>query len=473
MHIRAKLAIMSGAINEKSRAQHAARVATVQKALREWNDEGRKTKLCTARPGWLAMSLRTGRYKKTMTGIPTHKLGNVISINEEKRTVFVEPNVTMGQITATLMPLGWTLPVLPELDDLTVGGLVCGVGIESSSHKHGLFQHCCKGFELVLASGEVVSCSADNNPELFKAVPWSHGTLGFLVGAELDIVPAKPYVRLEYVPLFDRKTAVETCLESYKNTDLDFIETLIYSRDEMVLMKGAMVDKPEPGKVNAIGTWYKPWFFTHVRSYLEKKKPGVEYIPLRDYYHRHTKSLFWELQDIITFGNDLWFRVLFGWMMPPNHSILKRTQTEELRKLYEDHHVVQDMLVPGSKLQECLDVQDREFGCYPLWLCPMRIFPEDAGFIKPAKNGEEMFIDLGIYGNPSNKDFKPQVNLRNVENYVRSVEGFQMLYADMLQSREEFEEMFDHKLYRKMRKELGCEGAFPEVYDKVCKAARW
>ena len=35
--------------------------------------------------------------------------------------------VNMGQITACLNPLGWTLPVVPELDDLTVGGLVSGV----------------------------------------------------------------------------------------------------------------------------------------------------------------------------------------------------------------------------------------------------------------------------------------------------------------------------------------------------------
>jgi len=38
-----------------------------------------------------------------------------------------------------LEPLDYTLPVLPELDALTVGGLVNGVGIESSSHIHGLF----------------------------------------------------------------------------------------------------------------------------------------------------------------------------------------------------------------------------------------------------------------------------------------------------------------------------------------------
>ena len=34
-----------------------------------------------------------------------------------------------------------------------------GVGIETSSHKHGLFQHCCVGYELVLADGSVVKCS--------------------------------------------------------------------------------------------------------------------------------------------------------------------------------------------------------------------------------------------------------------------------------------------------------------------------
>lgn len=37
------------------------------------------------------------------------------------QTVRVEPLVTMGQLTATLDPLGWTLPIVPELDDLTVG----------------------------------------------------------------------------------------------------------------------------------------------------------------------------------------------------------------------------------------------------------------------------------------------------------------------------------------------------------------
>ena len=42
-------------------------------------------------------------------------------------------------------------------------------------------QHICVSFELVMADGSVVKCSADENSDLFHSVPWSYGTLGFLV----------------------------------------------------------------------------------------------------------------------------------------------------------------------------------------------------------------------------------------------------------------------------------------------------
>ena len=47
-----------------------------------------------------------------------------------------------------------------------------------------------------------------------------------------------------------------------------------------------------------------------------------------------------------------------------------------------------------------------------------------------------------------------------------------MLYADSYLSRDQFRAMFDHDLYDRMRAKLGCEEAFPEVYDKVNRKAR-
>ena len=61
---------------------------------------------------------------------------------------------------------------------------------------------------------------------------------------------------------------------------------------------------------------------------------------------------------------------------------------------------------------------------------------------------------------------------RKVEEFVRSVNGFQMMYADSYMTRAEFREMFDHKLYDEMRSKLKCVGNFPEVYDKVNKKSR-
>lgn len=46
---------------------------------------------------------------------------DILDVDTDARIVRCEPLVTMGQVTALLSPMGWSLPVLPELDDLTVG----------------------------------------------------------------------------------------------------------------------------------------------------------------------------------------------------------------------------------------------------------------------------------------------------------------------------------------------------------------
>ena len=72
----------------------------------------------------------------------------------------------------------------------------------------------------------------------------------------------------------------------------------------------------------------------------------------------------------------------------------------------------------------------------------------------------------------SNCRFEVVQSTRKVEEFVRKVRGFQMMYADSYMTRQEFRDMFDHSLYDQMREKLRCEGRFPEVYDKVNKAAR-
>lgn len=456
--------------------KHPQKVARVQQQVQDWRQKtGGAVPMCTARPGWQAMSLKQGNYKKTHYPVNVN-LQDILEIDLEKATVRVEPMVNMGQITAALKPLGWTLAVVPELDALTVGGLINGFGVESSSHKYGLFQHICASFELVTAEGELLHCSAHEHVEMYYAIPWSYGSLGFLVAAEIKIVPAKDYVHLTYITFSSKQAFIKRFTEeSLKPFDeaYDFIEGLIFSKQQAVLMLGKFAEKvPAGGCRNALNNFWKPWFYEHVRRCLTSAVERQEWIPLRHYYHRHTRSLFWEMEQIIPFGNQPWFRYLLGWMSPPDISLLKLTETEAIHELYDTHHMDQDFLIPVSTLEQTLAFIDREVDYYPLWLCPMRI-PETPvrGMVNPTAT-EQMFVDVGIYGEPAIENYKAKDTARKLEKYVRQVEGFQALYADTYQTREELREMFDHRLLDKLRRQYNALKAFPEPYDKVSRAAR-
>ncbi len=456
--------------------KHPQKVAKVQEQVKAWKQvTGGNIPMCTARPGWQAMSLKQGNYKKTHYQVNIN-LQDILEIDIVKSTVRVEPLVNMGQITAALKPLGWTLAVVPELDALTVGGLVNGFGVESSSHKYGLLQHICESFEIVTADGEWVKCSAQENAEMFYAIPWSYGSLGFLVCAEIRIIPAKPFVHLTYLPFKSKQEFLqrfqEESLKPFSEA-YDFIEALMFSEDETVLMLGNFADVVPAGKKrNSINYFWKPWFYEHVRNFLTLNNEQEEWIPLRHYYHRHTRSFFWEMEQIIPFGNHPLFRYLLGWMSPPDISLLKLTETEAIHKLYDAHHMDQDFLIPLSTLDNSLSFFHQQVDYYPLWLCPMKILSTPIrGMVNPA--GEEtMFVDVGIYGEPGIDDYKATVTTRRLEKYIRDTKGYQALYADTYQSREELRDMFDHTLLDKLRQEKNAVNVFPEPYDKVSRAAR-
>jgi len=454
--------------------KHLQKVKEVQRQVREWKDSGSNQPMCTARPGWQTISPQNMDYKKRMHQVRIN-LVDILDINTHKMTVRCEPLVSMGQLSRTLNKLGWTIPILPELDDLTVGGLVMGTGIETSSHKYGLFQHICKSYELVMADGSITTCSETENSDLFYAVPWSYGTLGFLVSVEIQIIPCKRFIKLDYYPTYTLDQTAEVFeREVNKESGNEFVECLVFSKDHAVVMTGNLVDSCHPGQLNELGKWHKPWFFKHVEKKLEDKRSDTEYIPIRDYYHRHSRSIFWEIQDIIPFGNNIVFRYLFGWLIPPKVSLLKLTQGKTLKKLYEEHHMIQDMLVPIADLKASLECFHQEVEIYPIWLCPFKL-PNNPGMLRTHyQDGEmeKMLVDVGVYGVPQKSSFETVSTTRRVESFVRNVQGFQMMYADSYMTKAEFRQMFDHTLYDEMRQKYQCINAFPDVYDKVNKAAR-
>jgi delta24-sterol reductase len=426
------------------------------------------------------MSTRRHEYKKDNHAVPLG-LYDIIEVNEEKMTVTCEPLVNVGHVTGTLVPRGLTLPVVPEMDDLTIGGLLAGYGIEASSHKYGLFNDIVVSVELVTSEGSVIKCSREENSDLFHAIPWSYGGLGFVTAVEIKMIRAQPFVRIEYVPYTDYdKLMKDFAAESMKTKDgHEFLEIIQYSKTTAVFMKAdfASAESASYWQRNSIGLWYKPWFYKHVESVLSRPKgaPLVEYIPLREYYHRHTRSIFWELELLIPFGNNPLFRLLAGWMMPPKVSFIRLTEGELLHKYHREKHVAQDVLVPLDRVKACVEHFDKIFDIYPLWIVPHAVYrtePQGAIRIADGKD-EEMYADVGVWFAPGpvrkNEPYDAMAAIHNMEQWLIANRGYQALYAFSMLSREDHRKMFDMSLYDSLRKKYKADGAFLDVYEKIKK----
>ncbi|XP_050297657.1 delta(24)-sterol reductase-like [Anthonomus grandis grandis] len=467
-----------------SAVKHDERVRAIQKQVQDYNKlpkEGRKL-LCNARPNW--MSLSTTFYQKKHCHKVSVDLFDVLKLDEENLTVRVEPMVTVGEITKFLIPKGYTLAVTLEISDATLGGLAMGTGMTTHSHIVGLYQETIVSYEMVLGDGSLVIASQEENEDLYKCLPWSHGSLGFLVGLTLKIVKVKPYVKMTYIPVKGQKNYCDMIRLLSGDTGADYqvanyIEATIFSKDEAVIMVGDYSDFDGNLPVNNLTKWYKPWFYKYVESFLQKGK-HTELIPLREYLLRHNRAIFWVVESMIPFGNNPLFRLLFGWLLPPKPAFLKFTTTPGIRAFTFTRQVFQDIVLPIRKLEEQIEKATELFDVYPLLVYPCKVYNHGShsGQIRPPPEeylvdgtNYAMYNDLGIYGVPGfvkrKEAYDPVKAMRDMEEFTRDVGGFSFLYADIFMTREEFEKMFDLTLYETVRKKYWAQNVFPHLYDKV------
>lgn len=484
---------------KRRQKEHDENVEKVIKRLKERNPS-KDGLVCTARKPYIAVGMRNVDYKRARHfEVDLSDFRNILAIDKERMVARVEPLVNMGQITRVTVPMNLSLAVVAELDDLTVGGLINGYGIEGSSHIYGLFSDTVVAFEVVLADGRLVRATKDNEfSDLFYAIPWSQGTLGLLVAAEIKLIPIKEYMRLTYMPARGNlRELAQAYIDSFAPRDgdqskvPDFVESMIYTPTEAVHMTGRYASKEEAKQkgnvINSVGWWFKPWFYQHAQTAL-KRGEFVEYIPTRDYYHRHTRCLYWEGKLILPFADQWWFRWTMGWLMPPKVSFLKATQGEAIRNYYHEMHVIQDMLVPLYKVADALEFQHREMEIYPIWLCPHRLFKHpvkttvypEPGFEEAHRQGDteyaQMYTDVGIYYTPAavfrGEAFDGAEAVRRMENWLIENHGFQPQYAVSELNERDFWRMFDASLYNSCREKYRAVGTFMSVYYKSKKGRK-
>src|SRR5215510_4730497 len=126
-------------------------------------------------------------------------LTEILEIDPVRRICVAESGVTFVDLVAATLRHGAPPIVVPELKTITIGGAVSGCSIESMSFEYGGFHDTCLEYEVITATGEVLTARRDNEHRLvFEMMHGSFGTLGVVSRLEFRLVPAKPFVHLVY-----------------------------------------------------------------------------------------------------------------------------------------------------------------------------------------------------------------------------------------------------------------------------------
>jgi delta24-sterol reductase len=474
-------------------SDHDKRVRRIQADVRRYAEaRGRgeawaQKPLRTDRKGAASLNVRMSDKSGSQT-VHMSDLTNILEVDEARGVIRVEPFVTVGDAASDLDGRGLQLEATIEMKDATLGGLVMALGMTTHSHVCGLVHDTVTAYEIVTAKGELVRVTADNeHANLFRALPWSHGTLGLLVALEMRVIPASSHVRLVYRPFY----SLDAYAEEYERlarvaNPPHFIEVLIFGPDRAVLMEGYLATEADVLSsglpVNAVDKSHKRLFYKHVEGMLElgEGQRREEFIPMIDYLMRHDRSMCMCLAQILPTANEAWFRYTMGWMLPPNMTFLKGTRPEAERESTIRKQVWQEFAFPAENFGEMVARAHEEFEIYPLLAYPCKVIdhggivrlPGNHGKLYSGQSESAVFLDLGLYGIPQRiKDgeerFDTVTRVRRFEERVRSLGGFLHTYCDVFSSEEEFLEMFDHTLWREMRKKYQADGAFPTIYEKV------
>jgi decaprenylphospho-beta-D-ribofuranose 2-oxidase len=134
-------------------------------------------------------------------------LDRFLGFDEDEALLTCEAGVSLEQIIETFAPRGFFPMITPGTKFVTVGGCIANDVHGKAHHVDGCFSSSVDSFEMLLASGEIVRCSREENSDLFWASFGGMGLLGVIVRATIKLR------RIETTYFLQRAVVVNTLRE--------------------------------------------------------------------------------------------------------------------------------------------------------------------------------------------------------------------------------------------------------------------
>lgn len=429
-------------------------------------------------------------------GLDTGGLTGVIHVDAANATADVQGMCTYETLVAATLPDGFMPLVVPQLRTITLGGAVTGLGIESTSFRHGLPHESVLELDVLTGAGEIVTASPTNeHADLFRTFPNSYGTLGYAVRLRIALEAVHPYVELRNVR-FGTLTALQHAIDeimtlrAWEGQDVDFLDGVVFSATESYLVLGRWSDD-----VPALSDYTGQEVY-----YRSLQRRGRDALTVHDYLWRWDTDWFWCSR---AFGaqhpvarrvwparlrrSDVYHRIVG---LENRFGVMGRLDARRGRPPRE--RVVQDVEIPLSRTADWLTWFLDTVPMRPVWLCPLQLRapglvpgPGPVPGAGAGASGEsdrpwalyplttgERYVNVGFWGTVAIEPGRADGDVnRAIEASVADHGGHKSLYSDAYYDEDEFWSRYGGDTYHHMKQRYDPQGRLLDLYAKAVRRA--
>ena len=446
----------------------AAHAAGVERLLASYRAIPATAVVRLAKP---TSNLFRDRARRDAPGLDVSGLMDVISVDEHARTADVAGMCTYEDLVAATLPYGLSPLVVPQLKTITLGGAVAGLGIESASFRNGLPHESVLEMDILTGTGELLTVSPHEHPDLFRAYPNSYGTLGYSTRLRIELEPITPFVALRHLrfgSLSDLMATMARIIDTggLDGVPVDYLDAVVFGATESYLSVGVRTATPGPASDYTGQRIY-------YRSIQHDTGTTEDRLTMHDYFWRWDTDWFWCSSAFGAQNPRLrrWWprryrRSSVYWKLVAldrRFGVADRIEKRNGRPPRE--RVVQDVELPLERTTEFLEWFLEAVPITPIWLCPLRLRDHDGWSLYPIRPGRS-YVNVGFWSSVPVGATNSATN-RLIEEKVGSLDGHKSLYSDSYYSPEEFDELYGGETYKTVKKIYDPNSRLLDLYAKA------
>jgi decaprenylphospho-beta-D-ribofuranose 2-oxidase len=170
-------------------------------------------------PTWIARGLGRSYGDAALNAgagvISFERLNRFIGFDPDSGVLECEGGTSLEEILRHFLPRGYFPPVTPGTKFVTIGGAIAHDVHGKNHHRAGTISAFVLDFRLLTPRGETLTCSREENPDVFWATVGGTGLTGLIVSARLRLAPVETaYLRVDYQRAGNVEEAAASLTES-------------------------------------------------------------------------------------------------------------------------------------------------------------------------------------------------------------------------------------------------------------------